>query len=65
MWQGKMQLQGVRENMEVAVTLRLLAHSVASAPAVRCGGRYLHTDKSKGIRHDKQGKKRMRRCVFP
>ncbi len=30
-----MQLQGVRENMEVAVTLRLLAHSVASAPAVR------------------------------
>ena len=29
-----------------------------------CGGRYLHTDKSKGIRHDKQGKKRMRRCRF-
>ena len=29
-----------------------------------CGGRYLHTDKSKDIRHDKRGSKRMRRCSF-
>ncbi|MHB6027205.1 hypothetical protein ACYCA6_26445, partial [Klebsiella pneumoniae] len=29
-----------------------------------CGGRYLHTDKSKDIRHDKRGSKRMRRCRF-
>ena len=25
-----------------------------------CGGRYLHTDKSKGIRHDKRGRKELR-----
>ncbi len=29
-----------------------------------CGGRYLHTDKSKGIRHDKQGKKGCGAAVF-
>ncbi|MDA5160322.1 hypothetical protein PG938_31425, partial [Klebsiella pneumoniae] len=29
-----------------------------------CGGRYLHTDKSKDIRHDKRGSKRMRRYRF-
>ncbi|PLM29566.1 hypothetical protein CWN58_21120 [Klebsiella quasipneumoniae] len=29
-----------------------------------CGGRYLLTDKSKGIRNDKRGRKRMRRSRF-
>ena len=29
-----------------------------------CGGRYLRTEKSKGICHDKRGRKRMRRCRF-
>ncbi|ATM45858.1 hypothetical protein FAT61_27230 [Klebsiella pneumoniae subsp. pneumoniae] len=29
-----------------------------------CGGRYLHTEKSEGIWHDKRGRKRMRRCRF-
>ena len=29
-----------------------------------CGGRYLHTDKSKDIRHDKRGSKRLRSCRF-
>ena len=35
-----------------------------SARSFGCGERYLHTDKDKGIRRDRQGRKRMRRCRF-
>jgi hypothetical protein len=43
--------------------MTLLAHSVATLLPFGCGGRYLHTDKSKGIRHDKRAE-RTRRCRF-
>lgn len=35
-----------------------------SARSFGCGERYLHTDKDKGIRRDRQGRKRMRLCRF-
>ena len=59
-----MQRRGVREKMEArGYDASSLTQSLPLLP-FGCGGRYLHTDKSKGIRHDKLGKKRIRRCRF-
>lgn len=59
-----MQRRGVREKMEArGYDASSLTQSLPLLP-FGCGGRYLHTDKSKDIRHDKRGSKRMRRCRF-
>lgn len=59
-----MQRRGVREKMEArGYDASSLTQSLPLLP-FGCGGRYLHTDKSKDIRHDKRGSKKMRRCRF-
>ena len=64
MWQGKCSRGAYGRKWRFR---RYDASSLTRSLTLRpfgCGGRDLLADKSKGMRHDKRGRKRMRRCRF-
>lgn len=64
MWQEKKAAPARKQNMRYRIySASSLTRSLPLLP-FGCGGRCLHADESKGIRHDKRGRKRMRRCRF-